>query len=36
LFERADEALYQAKDAGKATVVAIESPAQFPRPASGA
>jgi diguanylate cyclase len=35
-FERADEALYQAKGAGKATVVAVEAPAQFPRPASGA
>jgi diguanylate cyclase (GGDEF)-like protein len=32
-FERADEALYQAKDAGKATVVAVEAPAPFPRSA---
>jgi diguanylate cyclase (GGDEF)-like protein len=32
-FERADEALYQAKGAGKATVVAVEAPATFPRPA---
>jgi diguanylate cyclase (GGDEF)-like protein len=32
-FERADEALYQAKDAGKATVVAVEAPTAFPRPA---
>jgi diguanylate cyclase (GGDEF)-like protein len=35
LFERADEALYQAKGSGKATVVAVEAPAQFPRPVSG-
>jgi diguanylate cyclase (GGDEF)-like protein len=32
-FERADEALYQAKGAGKATVVAVEAPTAFPRPA---
>jgi diguanylate cyclase (GGDEF)-like protein len=32
-FERADEALYQAKGAGKATVVSVEAPAAFPRPA---
>jgi diguanylate cyclase (GGDEF)-like protein len=32
-FERADEALYQAKGAGKATVVAVEAPAPFPRSA---
>jgi diguanylate cyclase (GGDEF)-like protein len=32
-FERADEALYQAKGAGKATVVAVEAPATFPRSA---
>jgi diguanylate cyclase (GGDEF)-like protein len=33
-FERADEALYQAKAAGKATVVSVES-ARFPRGAPG-
>jgi two-component system cell cycle response regulator len=34
-FERADEALYQAKDAGKGTVVAVATPATFPREAPG-
>ncbi|MGZ8695558.1 MAG: diguanylate cyclase [Gaiellaceae bacterium] len=34
-FERADEALYRAKDAGKATVVAVPTPATFPREAPG-
>ena len=33
-FERADEALYRAKGAGKATVVSVESPS-FPREAPG-
>ena len=33
-FERADEALYRAKGAGKATVVAVETPANL-RPAPG-
>jgi two-component system, cell cycle response regulator len=33
-FERADEALYRAKAAGKATVVSVESPS-FPREAPG-
>ena len=35
LFERADEALYRAKDAGKGTVVAVATPATFPRSAPG-
>jgi diguanylate cyclase (GGDEF)-like protein len=35
LFERADEALYRAKGAGKGTVVAIETPTQRPREAPG-
>jgi diguanylate cyclase (GGDEF)-like protein len=35
LFERADEALYRAKDAGKGTVVAVATPATFPRQAPG-
>jgi diguanylate cyclase (GGDEF)-like protein len=35
LFERADEALYRAKGAGKGTVVSVESPASFPREAPG-
>jgi PleD family two-component response regulator len=34
-FERADEALYRAKGAGKGTVVAVEAPTSFPRPAPG-
>jgi diguanylate cyclase (GGDEF)-like protein len=34
LFERADEALYQAKGAGKGTVVSVASP-KFPREAPG-
>ena len=34
-FERADEALYRAKDAGKGTVVAIETPTLVPREAPG-
>ena len=34
-FERADEALYRAKGAGKGTVVAIESPSRLPREAPG-
>jgi diguanylate cyclase (GGDEF)-like protein len=34
-FERADEALYRAKGSGKGTVVAVEAPASFPRPAPG-
>ena len=34
-FERADEALYRAKAAGKGTVVAVESPTSFPREAPG-
>jgi diguanylate cyclase (GGDEF)-like protein len=34
LFERADEALYRAKGAGKATVVSVES-TRFPREAPG-
>ena len=34
-FERADEALYRAKAAGKGTVVAIESPSRLPREAPG-
>ncbi len=34
-FERADEALYRAKGAGKGTVVAIESPNRLPREAPG-
>jgi diguanylate cyclase (GGDEF)-like protein len=34
-FERADEALYRAKDAGKGTVVAVATPATFPREAPG-
>jgi diguanylate cyclase (GGDEF)-like protein len=33
-FERADEALYQAKGSGKATVVSVEAP-KFPREAPG-
>ncbi len=35
LFERADKALYRAKGAGKATVVAVDSPTSFPRQAPG-
>ena len=34
-FERADDALYRAKGAGKGTVVAIESPSRLPREAPG-
>ena len=34
-FERADEALYRAKGAGKGTVVAVTTPATFPREAPG-
>ncbi|HET8953783.1 MAG TPA: diguanylate cyclase [Solirubrobacteraceae bacterium] len=34
-FERADEALYRAKGAGKGTVVAVETPTSFPREAPG-
>jgi diguanylate cyclase (GGDEF)-like protein len=34
-FERADEALYRAKDAGKGTVVAVGASAAFPREAPG-
>src|SRR4051812_47460526 len=34
-FERADEALYRAKGAGKATIVAVETPTSFPREAPG-
>jgi diguanylate cyclase (GGDEF)-like protein len=34
-FERADEALYRAKAAGKGTVVAVEAPTNFPRQAPG-
>ncbi len=34
-FERADEALYRAKGAGKATVVAVDSATSFPRQAPG-
>jgi len=34
-FERADEALYRAKAAGKGTVVAVASPTSFPREAPG-
>ena len=34
-FERADEALYRAKGAGKGTVVAIEAPTLLPREAPG-
>jgi diguanylate cyclase (GGDEF)-like protein len=34
-FERADEALYRAKAAGKATVVAVEGPTTLPRQAPG-
>jgi diguanylate cyclase (GGDEF)-like protein len=34
-FERADEALYRAKGAGKGTVVTIEAPTQLPREAPG-
>jgi diguanylate cyclase (GGDEF)-like protein len=34
-FERADEALYRAKGAGKGTVVAIETPTLLPREAPG-
>ncbi len=34
-FERADEALYRAKGAGKGTVVAVDSAASFPRQAPG-
>jgi len=34
-FERADEALYQAKGAGKGTVVAVDSATSFPRRAPG-
>ena len=34
-FERADEALYRAKDAGKGTAVAVEAPTPFPRQAPG-
>ena len=34
-FERADEALYRAKGAGKGTVVAIETPTPLPREAPG-
>lgn len=35
LFERADEALYRAKGAGKGTVVAVEAATSFPRQAPG-
>ena len=35
-FERADEALYRAKGAGKGTVVAVDSATSFPREAPGA
>jgi diguanylate cyclase (GGDEF)-like protein len=35
LFERADEALYRAKGAGKGTVVAVESTPTLPREAPG-
>ena len=35
LFERADEALYRAKGAGKGTVVAVDSATSFPRQAPG-
>jgi diguanylate cyclase (GGDEF)-like protein len=34
-FERADEALYRAKGAGKGTVVAVDSATSFPREAPG-
>jgi diguanylate cyclase (GGDEF)-like protein len=34
-FERADEALYRAKGAGKGTIVAVETPMTFPREAPG-
>ena len=34
-FERADDALYRAKGAGKGIVVAIESPSRLPREAPG-
>lgn len=34
-FERADEALYRAKGAGKGTVVAVDSATSFPRQAPG-
>jgi diguanylate cyclase (GGDEF)-like protein len=34
-FERADEALYRAKGAGKGTVVAVEAPMRLPREAPG-
>jgi diguanylate cyclase (GGDEF)-like protein len=34
-FERADEALYRAKGAGKGTVVAVEAPTALPRQAPG-
>jgi diguanylate cyclase (GGDEF)-like protein len=34
-FERADEALYRAKGAGKGTVVAVDSTTNFPREAPG-
>jgi diguanylate cyclase (GGDEF)-like protein len=34
-FERADEALYRAKGAGKGTVVAVDSATNFPRRAPG-
>jgi diguanylate cyclase (GGDEF)-like protein len=34
-FERADEALYRAKGAGKGTVVAVEAPTTLPRQAPG-
>jgi two-component system, cell cycle response regulator len=34
-FERADEALYRAKGAGKATIVAVETPTRLPRQAPG-
>ena len=34
-FERADEALYRAKGAGKGTIVAVDSATSFPREAPG-
>ena len=34
-FERADEALYRAKGAGKGTVVAVDAATRFPRQGSG-
>ena len=35
LFERADEALYRAKGAGKGTVVAVDTATSLPREAPG-